>query len=260
MALVVIPLSRVSPMIAGRFGVRVVGATGLSLMATGFTILSTLDAGSDYWQFLAGLLPFGAGMALAGAPATTAIVASLPREPSRASRRPSTTCPASSAGRSASPSSAACSTAATARDRATHARRFRLRSQRRRPRSLAAAEPVGAQLGAPGRVRRPHARARSSTASARRCCERRRRARCSGRSSSPCAHPAGPSRGPTRAWRHPRSSSGPDGVDSGRHPSPASRAERPRRRPQQHAERTAGTWLSACTSHQARSPPRRTTT
>ena len=80
MALVVIPLSRVAPMIAGRVGIRVAGATGLSLMATGFIILSTLGTGSDYWLFLAGLLPFGAGMALAGAPATTAIVASLPRE------------------------------------------------------------------------------------------------------------------------------------------------------------------------------------
>lgn len=80
MALVVIPLSRVAPMIAGRVGIRVAGATGLSLMATGFIILSTLDTASDYWLFLAGLLPFGAGMALAGAPATTAIVASLPRE------------------------------------------------------------------------------------------------------------------------------------------------------------------------------------
>jgi EmrB/QacA subfamily drug resistance transporter len=80
MALVVIPLSRVSPMIAGRVGVRVAGAAGLALMATGFAILATLDVGSGYWQFLAGLLPFGAGMALAGAPATTAIVASLPRE------------------------------------------------------------------------------------------------------------------------------------------------------------------------------------
>ena len=80
MALVVIPLSRVAPAIAARVGVRVAGATGLSLMAAGFIVLSTLDVGSSYGHFLAGLLPFGAGMALAGAPATTAIVASLPRE------------------------------------------------------------------------------------------------------------------------------------------------------------------------------------
>jgi EmrB/QacA subfamily drug resistance transporter len=80
MAAIVMPLSRISPRIAARVGVRVTGATGLSLMATGFVIMSTLEVGSSYWHFLAGLLPFGAGMALAGAPATTAIVASLPRE------------------------------------------------------------------------------------------------------------------------------------------------------------------------------------
>jgi EmrB/QacA subfamily drug resistance transporter len=79
MALVVIPLSRKAPAIAARVGVRIAGATGLSLMASGFVVLSTLEVGSSYWHFLAGLLPFGAGMALAGAPATTAIVSSLPR-------------------------------------------------------------------------------------------------------------------------------------------------------------------------------------
>ena len=79
MALVVIPLSRKAPAIAARLGVRVTGAMGLSLMAMGFIVLSTLELGSSYAHFLAGLLPFGAGMALAGAPATTAIVASLPR-------------------------------------------------------------------------------------------------------------------------------------------------------------------------------------
>jgi EmrB/QacA subfamily drug resistance transporter len=79
MALVVIPLSRKAPAIAARLGVRVAGAAGLSLMALGFLVLSLLEVGSSYAHFLAGLLPFGAGMALAGAPATTAIVASLPR-------------------------------------------------------------------------------------------------------------------------------------------------------------------------------------
>jgi EmrB/QacA subfamily drug resistance transporter len=80
MALVVIPLSRVAPRLAGRVGVRVAGAAGLSLMAAGFTVLATLETGSSYWPFLAGLILLGAGMALAGAPATTAIVASLPHE------------------------------------------------------------------------------------------------------------------------------------------------------------------------------------
>jgi hypothetical protein len=80
MATVVIPLSRIAPRIAAHVGVRVTGPIGLGLMATGFFVLSTLGTDSSYWHFLAGLLPFGAGMALAGAPATTAIVASLPRE------------------------------------------------------------------------------------------------------------------------------------------------------------------------------------
>jgi EmrB/QacA subfamily drug resistance transporter len=79
MALVVMPLSRVAPAIAARVGVRVTSAVGLSSMAAGFLILAGLDGGSSYLHFVAGLLPFGAGMALAGAPATTAIVASLPR-------------------------------------------------------------------------------------------------------------------------------------------------------------------------------------
>ncbi len=80
MAVVVIPLSRFAPKIAARVGVRVTGAVGLGLMATSFVIFSTLGTSASYWHFFAGLLPFGAGMALSGSPATTAIVASLPRE------------------------------------------------------------------------------------------------------------------------------------------------------------------------------------
>lgn len=80
MAAVVIPLSRFAPAIAARAGARVTGPIGLGLIATGFLVLATLDAGSSYPHFLVGILFFGAGMALSGAPATTAIVASLPRE------------------------------------------------------------------------------------------------------------------------------------------------------------------------------------
>ena len=80
MAAVVIPLSRFAPKIASRIGVRVTGAIGLSLMASGLIVLSTLGTVASYWHLLAGLLPLGVGMALSGSPATTAIVASLPRE------------------------------------------------------------------------------------------------------------------------------------------------------------------------------------
>src|SRR3954451_13365294 len=79
MAVVVIPLSRVAPKVAAHIGVRVTGPLGLGLMATGFLVMSTLGSSASYGHFLAGLIPFGAGMALAGSPATTAIVASLPR-------------------------------------------------------------------------------------------------------------------------------------------------------------------------------------
>ena len=79
-ALVVIPFSRVAPRIAARLGIRVTGSIGLGLMASGFVILSSLGTSSSYWHFAAGLVPFGMGMALAGSPATTAIVASLPSE------------------------------------------------------------------------------------------------------------------------------------------------------------------------------------
>ena len=47
-------------------------------MGVGMLVLTQLDAGSSYWLLLAGILPVGAGMALATAPATTDIVAALP--------------------------------------------------------------------------------------------------------------------------------------------------------------------------------------
>jgi hypothetical protein len=47
-------------------------------MAAGFAVLSLAAVDSSYLELLAGLLPLGAGMALAASPATTAIVSSLP--------------------------------------------------------------------------------------------------------------------------------------------------------------------------------------
>ncbi len=80
MALVLIPLARNAPKISQHFGYNRVGSTGLVSMAVGFVILSFISVDLNYWQFLAGLVFFGAGMALAGAPATTAITSSLPHE------------------------------------------------------------------------------------------------------------------------------------------------------------------------------------
>lgn len=78
MAIVVIPLARNAPGIATRYGYNKVGSLGLLLIAAAFVVISMIDVKLNYGVFLAGLVLFGAGMALAGAPATTAITGSLP--------------------------------------------------------------------------------------------------------------------------------------------------------------------------------------
>lgn len=62
-----------------RVGPAPVIAGGLALGAVGLAALSTLGVGSSYWHVLAGFVLAGAGMALSAAPATHAIVASLPQ-------------------------------------------------------------------------------------------------------------------------------------------------------------------------------------
>lgn len=62
-----------------RVGPAPVIASGLALAAAGLAVLSTLGTDSSYWHVLAGFALAGAGMALSAAPATNAIVASLPQ-------------------------------------------------------------------------------------------------------------------------------------------------------------------------------------
>lgn len=78
MAVVLIPLARNAPHISKSFGYNRVGSSGLFLMAVGFGVLSLITVDLRYWLFVIGLILFGAGMALAGSPATTAITESLP--------------------------------------------------------------------------------------------------------------------------------------------------------------------------------------
>ena len=78
MAMVLGGLSRRVPHLATRVSRRPLAVAGLLLMATGMLVLAQLEAGSSYWLLLAGLVPVGAGMALATAPATTDIVSALP--------------------------------------------------------------------------------------------------------------------------------------------------------------------------------------
>lgn len=80
MPLVMVPLARKAPAIAARHGAGRVGAAGLVLIAAGLAIFSQLGTELSYPHFWAGLVVFAAGMALAGTPATAAIVGSLPQD------------------------------------------------------------------------------------------------------------------------------------------------------------------------------------
>ena len=79
MAVLVMGISPRVPKLLERFGPAYIAPVGLLLMAAGFAVFSTADQDSSYWLLLAGLVPLGAGGALATIPATTAIVSSLPQ-------------------------------------------------------------------------------------------------------------------------------------------------------------------------------------
>ncbi len=68
-----------SPLIVGRFGVRATTLTGMIFGATGFAWFSTLGPDSPYLAVAFGLVLVASGMGLAMAPASTAIVSSLPQ-------------------------------------------------------------------------------------------------------------------------------------------------------------------------------------
>ncbi len=76
--MVLIPLARVAPRLALRFGANRVAALGLALSSAGMLAMTTLDVDLTYWHLAAALVLFAAGMALASTPATMAITSSLP--------------------------------------------------------------------------------------------------------------------------------------------------------------------------------------
>lgn len=80
MPVVLLPLARRAPMLAPRVGNNVLGCAGLLLIALGMAVISLVGVDFHYPLFLAGLIPFAAGMGLAGTPATAAIVSSMPAE------------------------------------------------------------------------------------------------------------------------------------------------------------------------------------
>jgi EmrB/QacA subfamily drug resistance transporter len=80
MALMLVLIAPRAPRIARRLGVRLVGGAGLAVMGIGFLIFASLGPESTYWPFGLAALVTGIGIGLATAPATTAIVSSLPAE------------------------------------------------------------------------------------------------------------------------------------------------------------------------------------
>ncbi|MFG2307299.1 MFS transporter [Streptomyces sp. NPDC048566] len=79
MALTMVPVSRATPHLVARFGLRGPWVAGLVAVGAGMGLLSRLDASSPYWFVASGLVPLGAGMGLAMTPGTTAITDALPR-------------------------------------------------------------------------------------------------------------------------------------------------------------------------------------
>jgi EmrB/QacA subfamily drug resistance transporter len=80
LALGLMPTARVlAPKLASRIGAARTSTLGLVVAAVAFGWLSRLDGTSSYWPLLIGLVPLGAGMALAMTPATAAITDALPR-------------------------------------------------------------------------------------------------------------------------------------------------------------------------------------
>ncbi len=78
MALMLMAISPRAPRLARHLGIRAVGSAGLALMGAGMLVFAALDTDSSYWHFGLGAVFTGIGLALATAPATTAIVSSLP--------------------------------------------------------------------------------------------------------------------------------------------------------------------------------------
>lgn len=79
MALAMLPLSTVSPVLARRYGKRTVMLTGVSVFATGLTIMAlTASVERGYWSVLPGLLLIGIGMGLTMTPSTEVITETLP--------------------------------------------------------------------------------------------------------------------------------------------------------------------------------------
>jgi EmrB/QacA subfamily drug resistance transporter len=75
-----IVFATLSAQLVARFGTKRVVTTGMALFSAGLAVAATVTTGSGYGRLAIGLLLMGAGMGLAGAPATESIMGALPPE------------------------------------------------------------------------------------------------------------------------------------------------------------------------------------
>lgn len=78
--LIVLPMSRVAGVLSKKIPQKYLGSFGLTFLAFGMYVFSTMSFTFSYVHFWSGLALFAFGMALASTPATTAITNSLPAE------------------------------------------------------------------------------------------------------------------------------------------------------------------------------------
>jgi EmrB/QacA subfamily drug resistance transporter len=79
MAASMMPVSRLAPKLAAKFGSRQVCVGGLIGIAAGLAIIAQMNGGTAYWVLAVGLLVLGGGMGAAMTPATSAITSALPK-------------------------------------------------------------------------------------------------------------------------------------------------------------------------------------
>jgi len=77
-AIVLMLVSPIGPRLAARFGIRAVVAAGLAVMAAGLALFTTAGATSSYPHFVVGMVIMSAGLGLALAPTTQAVMQALP--------------------------------------------------------------------------------------------------------------------------------------------------------------------------------------
>jgi Na+/melibiose symporter-like transporter len=78
MAPIMIVVAPLTPRLSARFGANRLVGFGMALVAVGFLVFAQVGLHTEYWVFLAALIPLVSGMALAMSPMTGAIMSAVP--------------------------------------------------------------------------------------------------------------------------------------------------------------------------------------